>query len=345
MLRSKLPGFAWVTAVVVLAAGLGLAVWRPDGAQPLVVYCAHDAVFADAILQEFTRQTGIPLSIRYDTEATKSLGLVQLIQKERQQPRCDVFWNNELLGTLDLAEQELLEPYRGSGWQRMPEVYRDPQGRWTGFAARLRVWMIDADSDAAGLDETALDEYVKSHSSTVAMAQPLFGTTLTHYTVCQQAWGDAALQQWHRTLRAQGLREVPGNALVKDLVAQGSCAVGATDTDDYFAALDAGARVQMQPIRVAGETICIPNTVCIVKGSRQTEFAQKLVDYLTSSATELRLARSASRQIPIGKPDVGTEWPDDVRPLIGWAQEGVDLRPLLPVRRAVVDWLTSESLR
>ena len=40
----------------------------------LVVYCAHDREFAEVVLQEFERQTGIPVSVRYDTEATKSLG-------------------------------------------------------------------------------------------------------------------------------------------------------------------------------------------------------------------------------------------------------------------------------
>ena len=39
----------------------------------------------------------------YDSEATKSLGLVNQLKNEKNAPHCDVFWNNELLGTMDLA--------------------------------------------------------------------------------------------------------------------------------------------------------------------------------------------------------------------------------------------------
>ena len=85
-----------------------------SGSDSLVVYCAHDSVYADAILKDFEKQSGIRVDVRYDTEATKSLGLVNLIVSERQRPRCDVFWNNELLGTVDLQAQGLLEPHKGT---------------------------------------------------------------------------------------------------------------------------------------------------------------------------------------------------------------------------------------
>src|SRR5262245_38892031 len=90
--------------VLVLGIGLLLLAWQRFAREKLVVYCAHDAVFAEAILDDFTRQTGIPVAVKYDTEATKSLGLVEQIIQDGAKPRCDVFWNNEMLGTLDLAE-------------------------------------------------------------------------------------------------------------------------------------------------------------------------------------------------------------------------------------------------
>ena len=100
------------------------------------------------IIREFERQTGIHVDVRYDTEATKSLGLINLIVQERQHPRCDVFWNNEMLGTIELQEQGLLEAHQGSAWQRLPDKYRDPNGYWVGFGARMRVvivvWVVAA---------------------------------------------------------------------------------------------------------------------------------------------------------------------------------------------------------
>ncbi|HEX6987297.1 MAG TPA: hypothetical protein VF170_18105, partial [Planctomycetaceae bacterium] len=47
----------------------------------------------------------------------------------------------------------------------------------------------------------------------------------------------------------------------------------------------------------------------IVKGTDRREQAERLVDYLLSREVELRLARSESRQVPLG--DVGEELPEE----------------------------------
>ena len=47
---------------------------------------------------------------KYDDESTKTVGLTNVIIQEAGRPRCDVFWNNEILNTLRLEEKGLLEP-------------------------------------------------------------------------------------------------------------------------------------------------------------------------------------------------------------------------------------------
>ena len=351
-----------------------------DGSSSLVVYCAHDSVYADAILKDFERQTGIHVDVRYDTEATKSLGLVNLIVAERQRPRCDVFWNNELLGTVDLHAQGLLEPYKGTGWERLPDKYRDADGHWVGFGARLRVQIVNTQQLAA--DDESVQSLFALEPSRAVVAKPLFGTTLTHYTVLWHEWGPERLKAWHHELRLRGIREVDGNGAVKDLVAQGVCDAGLTDTDDFFVALDDGRPVEMLPVRVfpplphsdegegRGErasrtekapltlalspedggtgtkpkTICIPNTAAIIRGTQRLEAARKLIDFLASADTEIALARSKSRQVPLGPVDE-TQLSDEVRRLKEWAADGIDLRPLLPARRECLQWLKSEYLK
>ncbi|MBI3863426.1 MAG: ABC transporter substrate-binding protein [Planctomycetia bacterium] len=310
----------------------------------LVVYCAHDAVFAEDVLRDFERQTGIAVTVRYDSEATKSLGFVNMLIQEKANPQCDVFWNNELLGTCELHEQGVLAPYRGPGFERIPERFKDPDGHWTGFAARLRVYIVNTEKMAA--DEAALREKLEGQAdlTRVAIAEPLFGTTLTQYTVLWSELGEDGLKNWHKDLHARGIREVKGNAATKNLVAEGACDFGFTDNDDYFVAKDAGKPVAQLPVRVAGKTICIPNSVAIIRGTPRIDAARKLVDYLLSAETELRLAKSESRQIPLG-PVSSDQVPADVRPLVAWGAEGADLRPLLESRRAVVRWLKSEYLR
>src|SRR5579864_9193114 len=125
---------ALAAVVAALFAGYYI-LWAPHRGS-LVVYCAHDSIYADSVLREFEKETGIRVAVRYDTEATKSLGLVELLLQEKAHPRCDVFWNNELLGTLQLADEDLLLPYRGSGYERIPAAVKDQDGSRGGLGAR-----------------------------------------------------------------------------------------------------------------------------------------------------------------------------------------------------------------
>lgn len=308
----------------------------------LVVYCAHDLMYAEEVLRDFERETGIPVVIVGDTEATKSLGLVQRLVREKDHPVCDVFWNNQMLGTVELARQGVLEPFRGKHWDRIPDRYKDEQALWIGFGGRLRVWILNTDSPTAiPLDVTNLSTVTDLTGLSIAM--PMFGTTLSQYTVQWNQLGGSELEKWQRALVEHGARFVPGNATVKDLVAGGVCELGMTDTDDYFQAVDANMPVTMEPIETTnGETICIPNTVAIIQGTDNREQAEQFVDYLTSAASELRMARSKSRQIPLGTDVASADIPDDVQPLTEWAQRSVDLRGLAPARAECLAWLSEE---
>jgi iron(III) transport system substrate-binding protein len=324
-------------------AALFLAWWilARRGPEPLVVYCSHDAIRAEKILRDFEKRSGIPIAIRYDTEATKSLALLELLVREKDAPRCDVFWSNELLGMSELAGRDILLSYKGPGWTRMPERFRDPDGAWTGFAARMRVVIYNPERVTAA----HIPERLAGDLSRVAMAKALYGTTLTHYIALWQMLGADAVKAWHKESRARGLLELNGNAAVKDAVAEGVCDLGFTDTDDFFEAKDAAKSVAAEPVRLADlRTIVIPNTVAIIRGTRRESNARQLVDFLLSEETELALARSKSRQIPLGSvpPD---QLPAEVRELAEWAKHGLDLRALGPARAACLEWLKSEYLR
>jgi iron(III) transport system substrate-binding protein len=336
---AALAGLVGMAAVVAALAAAWALWWRSPGG--VVVYCAHDAVFAQGVLDRFTAKTGIPVSVRWDSEATKSLGLVERIAAERERPQCDVFWNNELLGTLDLAAKGALEPFRSTGWQRIPAAFRDPEARWAGFGARMRVMLVNSTAIPKP-DDAIIAARLAGDCSKVAIAKPLYGTTLTHYTALWSRLGGDGLKAWHQGLRARGVREVDGNAVVKELVAGGACDLGFTDTDDAFEALDAGKPVAFIPARLdGGATIVIPNTVSLIHGAPHLDQAKELIDFLLSAETELALARSGSRQIPLGPVDEA-QLPEEVRALREPASHGLPLDGLLQARNDCLAWLKTE---
>ena len=329
-------GRHWVPLLVLAVLAAGTLIMHRGGDR-LVVYCAHDALYSEAILARFSRRTGIRLEIRYDTEATKSLGLTEMILREGVPPVCDVFWNNEVLGMMELAERGMLMPYRSAVGDRIPACFRDPEDRWYGFAGRFRVVIVN--QDETELSAADPQRIWRQYPERFAVAKPLYGTTLTQYVALWHEMGGEALRRLHRDMRARGVREVLGNATVKDCVASGACMAGWTDTDDAFLALDAGAPVAMSPLRTpAGKTICIPNAVGIIRGSHRLAAARRLVDYLLSEETELALAASPSRQVPLGTVDE-TRLSAEVRRERSWLAQSVLPRELAASRRACLAWL------
>ena len=126
-------------AILILAIA---GCWSSSGRE-VVVYTALDSEFSQPIFDDFTAATGIAVRAKFDTESTKTVGLAEAILAERNRPRCDVFWNNEILNTLRLERQGLLEAYDSPIGQYYPAEFRSPEGLWYGFAARARVLIVN----------------------------------------------------------------------------------------------------------------------------------------------------------------------------------------------------------
>lgn len=334
----------WFAAALLIVTVALAASCRQGSKQELVVYCAHDSVYAQKVLDAFEVHSGIRVYVKFDSESTKSLGLTDRLKREKDRPRCDVFWNNQLLGTAELKAEGVLEPYKeGAGYRRIPDAYKDPDGYYAGFAARLRIYIINTEKVAS---DVPIEQHLQNEDlARVAVAKPLYGTTLSHYTVLWDLWGGEKLQAFHHDWRRRGVIECRGNATSMDLVAKGVCDIGWTDTDDYFVAKDRNDPVRMVPIKIDGDrAICIPNTVAIIKGTKNPVMARKLIDFLLSEEVELMLAASPSRQIPLGPVDL-SKLSGQVRQLRRWSASGVSLHRLDEARRQCLGWLRKEYLK
>jgi molybdate transport system regulatory protein len=102
---------------IILALGLiGFVVLSGCGrsaSNVVVIYTSQDEVYAEPILREFEKETGLQVQPVYDSEAVKTVGLVNRLLTERNNPQCDVFWNNEEFRTRQLAARhQRLDPSR-----------------------------------------------------------------------------------------------------------------------------------------------------------------------------------------------------------------------------------------
>lgn len=286
----------------------------------VVLYCAHDREFVEAVLADFTERTGLEVVPRYDTEANKSVTLVEDLVREAGRPRCDVHWNNEILGTLRLQRAGVLDPYASPSAEPFPKEWKAEDQTWTAFAARARVLILNTERvpDPKDWPKRLPDLLDRRWSGKVAMAKPQFGTTATQAACLFEAWGADEAKRFYRGLKENGVALVPGNKQVAVAVGRGEYAAGLTDTDDAMAELDAGRPVTVlfpdadAPAGSGRGTLFIPNTVAVIKGGPNPEGARSLVDFLLSPEVEKKLAESPSRQVPLN-PNVRAALPKVIR--------------------------------
>ena len=144
---TKFVSWAHLGLLTILITAIGC--WTSSPRQ-VVVYTALDREFSEPIFRDFTDQTGIIVLPKYDTESTKTVGLTNGIIAEKARPRCDVFWNNEILNTLRLEQLGLIQAYVSPHANDFPENFRSEQGNWYGFAARARVLIVNTLGYVAG---------------------------------------------------------------------------------------------------------------------------------------------------------------------------------------------------
>jgi len=306
---SRSRTIAWL----LLAASL--AVIPACGGKPdVVIYVSLDQVFSESFLEEFEKDTGLRVRANYDVEAVKTVGLVNRIVEEKGHPRADVFWNNELANTVKLKELGLVEPYASPNAATIPAQYKDPEGYWTGFAARARVLIVNTDLVPEGeMPDSLYDLLDPRWKGKCGIAKPLAGTTLTHFTALWLRLGPEKFQEFLAGLRENDVHVATGNAHIMRLVSRGELHFGFTDTDDFHVALTDGKPVRaVYPDQGEDEmgTMVIPNSVIRIQGGPNPENAKTLIDYILRKETERKLAFSRSAQIPLHP---GVEKPDHVR--------------------------------
>ncbi|WP_394836418.1 extracellular solute-binding protein [Pendulispora rubella] len=261
-----------------------------------VVYTSVDQVFAEPVFHAIEAKLGLKVRPVFDTEETKSTGVMNRLIAEGSNPQADVFWSGDPVRPLSLAKRGLVEPYASPEATALPAGFRAEDGTWTGIAARARVLLVNTSKITAGERPKSIRDLANPRwKGQIALANPLFGTTTMHVAALASIWGDDALIDFLDAARANGARLASSNGEVKRLVASGEIAFGLTDTDDADEAHKDGASVEtVYPDQRDLGTLVIPSAVVRVKGGPHAEGAKRLIDGLLSAETEKQMAESGA---------------------------------------------------
>jgi iron(III) transport system substrate-binding protein len=291
----------WVVAVAIVAAACGKATIAMDN---VAVYCSADKEFAELIFNAYEKKTGVKVRPLYDTEETKTAGLTARLVAEKAVPKADVFWSSDTSRAVGLVDQGIAAPFMPDSAATIPGRYKDPTGRWTGFAARIRVLLYNTDkikpSDAP---RSILDLATPRWKGRFAIANPHFGTMSFHAAALFARWGDAKATHFLGQLKENGAVIAAGNSDVKDRVADGRVDVGLMDEDDAVVAVrekkPVGITILDQEGSDAVGTPLMPNVAMLVQGAPHPDAGKRFIEFLVSGEAEKLLAESDSAQYPL----------------------------------------------
>lgn len=276
--------------VIVLATMLFFACRNVAEKKSVIVYAAQDQVYAEPILRDFEKETGLKVKAVYDSEAVKTVGLANRLLAERDHPQCDVFWGNEEMRTRQLAAQNVLRETNS----------------WAAFGYRSRRLCLL--STLSKVPHSLSDLTNSGWSGKIALAFPQFGTTATHFHALKQHWGEARWLTWCRALAANKPFIVDGNSVVVKLVGRGEAWFGLTDSDDIAAAQREGLPLASQPL--TEESLLIPNTVAVIRDAPHPANAQKLFEYLQRREVADQLVQANALESAVAATDSTTLKPN-----------------------------------
>lgn len=283
---------------MLLLVAVGLLVTGCDRENPpeVVVYTSVDQVFSQPVLQRFQEESGIRVRAVYDTEETKSTGVLNRLIAEAQHPQADVFWSGDPVRPFLLVNRGLVEPYLSPAATGIPDAFKAVDGTWTGFGARARVLLINQEKLGDRLAPQSVRDLVDPKwRGEAAVANPLFGTTTMHVAAWASVWGEAETQEFLDALRENQVRIASSNGEVKRLVAAGEVTFGLLDTDDAYVALQSGGPLEVvYPDQEQLGTLVMPTAVVLLRGGPHRQSGERLIDFLLGDEVEASLAESAA---------------------------------------------------
>ena len=338
----KLKRTCAVLGVMAVLAGCG-AKSDSGRSKTVVIYVSEDQVFSEPILKDFEKETGIQVKAVFDTEESKSTGVMNRLLAEKNNPQADVYWANEPVRADVLRQQGLSTPFQPENARQIPDQFKDAQGYWTGFSARARLLVVNR---AAKAKPTSILAYVDPKlKGKAVIANPLFGTTTAQMAALFSAWGDEKGKQFLAGMKANQVKLSTSNGESADFVGSGEFEFALVDSDDAVDRMRHGKPIDIvYPDQGDGEVgvLIVPNAVALIRGGPNPDNGKRLIEYLVSKETERKLAVADCAQIPLNP---GVTPPKELKPIeqiktmkVNYADLAARLQTIQPVLKEWVGY-------
>jgi iron(III) transport system substrate-binding protein len=251
------------------------------GDTKLVVYSGREEELVKRLFKKFEQRTGITVEVRYGDSSE----LAATLAEEGGNSPADVFFAQDP-GSLGAVEARgMLAKLPGATLDRVPERFRDSNGRWVGTSGRARVVVYNTDRlSAADLPNSVLRYTDPKWRGKIGLP-PTNASFQAFVSSMVLSLGEERTRQWLEGIKANDPKLYEKNTPVVEAVAAGEIDVGfvnhyylylvkaeqpdAPVANDYLPGTDPGALVS-----VAGAGI--------LESADHKDAAARFVEYLLS---------------------------------------------------------------
>ena len=209
-------------AALAVLAGLALVAAACGDSGELTVYSGRSEELIGPLLEQFERESGIEVAVRYGSTSQ----LAALLIEEGARSPADVYIAQDAgaLGAVQAAG--LFSALDTDLLSRVAASFRSREGMWVGLSGRVRVVVYNTEAvDPADLPASILDFTDPQWEGRIGWA-PANGSFQAWVTALRIGEGEAAARAWLEGIQANHATDYPNNTAIVTAVARGEVDVG-----------------------------------------------------------------------------------------------------------------------
>lgn len=250
----------------------------------LTLYSGRGETLVAPIIQAFTAQTGISVSVRYAGTAE----LAVLLQEEGDASPADLYWAQDAaaLG----AVVDLFAPLPEELVANVPTAYRDTENRWVATSGRGRVVAYSTERVAEDdLPASIFDLTDEKWRGRIALPATN-GSFHAHVTAMRVIHGEETTREWLEGIAANDTVAVSNNTALIQAIGDGEADIGITNNYYLVRFLNRDANFPVNQTLFSKEgdigNLLLVAGIGVLNSSSNQEDAQAFIEFLLSPAAQ-----------------------------------------------------------
>ncbi|GAB2678170.1 extracellular solute-binding protein [Thalassiella azotivora] len=322
---TRVAALALAVAASVAACGTGAGTDTEEEAA-LTIYSGRNENLVGPLLEDLEEVVGGRVEVRY----AGSSDLAAQLLEEGDRTDADVFFSQDAGALGALKNADMLAELPTELLDRVPERYRDADGRWVATSARARVVAYDPQQAPQAAELTGIDDLLDERYRGQIGVAPTNASFQSFVTALRVDRGEEGAREWLERLVELEPQTYDNNIAVLDAVDSGQVGVGLINHYYWYERVaeegaDAvNARLRFLPSDDPGALVNVAGAG-VLAGTDVPDRAEAAVEYLLSDEAQQYFADTTA-EYPVVEGVTSTE--HDLEPLDADTGFQVDLNAL-----------------